>query len=108
VLERPRAAIPWLLVVGSALLAVLVGYLLFGAYLPAKQHVARLEAELRDVYAREAALHKRVAELEEQHGQRDRQLSALRAERSVLARRVAELEQALGRRRPAPPPRRRR
>jgi hypothetical protein len=77
--DRPRA-VPWLLVIGSALLALLLVYVLFGAYVPAKQHIARLEAELKEVYAREADLHRQVADLEERLEQRDKQLGALRGQ----------------------------
>jgi hypothetical protein len=78
-LSSPR--IPWLLVAGSGLLAVLLAYVLFAGYIPAKRHVERLDAELKDVYAREAALQSRVAELEERLAQRDKQLAALQAQR---------------------------
>jgi hypothetical protein len=70
--------IPWLLVAGSAMLLILLLYVLFGAYVPAKQHIEKLEAELREVYTREAALQKRVAELEDLLAERDKQIRALR------------------------------
>jgi hypothetical protein len=57
--------LPWLLLAGSALLAILFAYVLFGAYVPMKRQAARLEAELRVLYGREAALQKRVEELEQ-------------------------------------------
>ena len=90
-----RVRLPWLVVVGSGLLAVLLLYVLFGAYLPATQRVARLEAELKEVYAREAALQTRLAQQEQQHALRDRQMTALVAEREALTRRLEELQREL-------------
>lgn len=78
---RPRPQIPWLLVAGSGVLAALLAYVLFAGYIPAKRQVDRLDAELREVYAREAALQSRVADLEERLAERDREIAALRAER---------------------------
>jgi septal ring factor EnvC (AmiA/AmiB activator) len=97
--------VPWLLVAGSALLALLVLYTFFGAYLPAKQRIVRLEAELKDVYAREAALQTRLAQQEHRHALREQQVQALVAEREALAQRLEELQRELGPR--AAPPRRR-
>lgn len=85
-------AVPWLLVVGSAMLAVLLAYVLFAGYVPAKRHITSLEAELKEVYAREAALQKRVAELEDLLAQRDKQIAALQAQRSAPARRGGSAE----------------
>jgi hypothetical protein len=79
--DLTSSRIPWLLVAGSALLAALLAYVLFAGYLPAKRHVERLDAELKEVYAREAALQGRVAELEERVAQRDKQIAALQAQR---------------------------
>jgi type II secretory pathway component PulM len=79
--DRLRPTIPWLLIAGSGILAVLLAYVLFVGYIPAKRHVERLDAELKGVYAREAALQSRVAELEERLAERDRQIAALRAQR---------------------------
>src|SRR5207249_4318356 len=73
VTDAPRARLPWLLVAASALLAVLLAYTLFGGYLPAKRRVARLQRELRDVYAREADLQTKVAQNEHRYGLRERQ-----------------------------------
>ena len=47
VTDAPRARLPWLLVAASILLALLLAYTLFGAYLPAKRRVASLEREVR-------------------------------------------------------------
>lgn len=44
VADPARSGKPWLLVAASALLAVLLLYVFFGAYLPARQHGARLES----------------------------------------------------------------
>ena len=92
--------LPWLVVAGSGLLAVLLLYVLFGAYLPATQRVARLEAELKEVYAREAALQTKLAQQEQRHALRDQQMTALVAEREALARRLEELQRQLTATRP--------
>jgi septal ring factor EnvC (AmiA/AmiB activator) len=98
-----RVRMPWLLVAGSALLALLLFYVIFGAYLPAKQRIARLEAELKEVYAREAALQNRLAQQEHRHTLRDRQMQALVAEREALARRLEDLQRGLAPQAPARP-----
>lgn len=96
--DATKRRLPWLLVIASLLLAVLLGYTLFVGYLPAKQRIAGLERELKDVYAREADLDTRQA-------QRERQLQALAAERDALVQRMVELERDLAaarNRRPTP------
>ena len=93
--DRPRATIPWLLVAASVLLVAIVLYLLFGAYLPTQQRLVQIEAELREVYAREAQLLTRLERDTRQGGVRDQQLAAFTAERDALARRVEELEREL-------------
>ena len=96
--DASKRRLPWLLVIASLVLAALLGYTLFVGYLPAKQRIAGLERELKDVYTREADLDTRQA-------QRDRQLQALTAERDALAQRVVELERDLAaarNRRPTP------
>jgi hypothetical protein len=94
--------IPWLLVVGGAMLAVLLAYVLFAGYVPAKQHITRLEAELKDVYTREAALQKRVADLEDLLVLRDKQIAMLQGLRGGSGRRTEPDERAPARsRRPA-------
>ena len=93
--ERVRVRLPWLIVAGSGLLAVLLLYVLFGAYLPARQHVASLEAELKEVYAREAALETRLAQQEQRYALRDQQMAALVAEREALSRRLENLQREL-------------
>ena len=95
VTDAPRARLPWLLVAGSVLLALLLAYTLFGAYLPAKRRVASLERELREVYAREAELQTKVARNEQGHALREQQLLAVTGERDALARRMEELEREL-------------
>jgi septal ring factor EnvC (AmiA/AmiB activator) len=95
VAEAPRASLPWLLVAASVLLLVIVLYLFFGAYLPAKQRLARLEAELQQVYAREADLQSQLDQQKKAQALRERQGSALSAERDGLARRIEELEKEL-------------
>ena len=86
--DATKGRLPWLLVIASLVLAVLLGYTLFVGYLPAKQRIVGLERELKDVYTREADLDTRQA-------QRDRQLQAVMAERDALAQRVVELERDL-------------
>ena len=93
--DAPRARLPWLLVSASLLLALLLAYTLFAAYLPTKRRVAGLERELRDVYAREAELQTRLARTEQTHALREQQLLAVSAERDALARRLEELEREL-------------
>ena len=93
--DAPRARLPWLLVAASVLLAVLLAYTLFGAYLPAKRRLASLERELKDVYAREAELQTKVAKSEQTYALREQQLIAVSAERDALARRMEELEKEL-------------
>ena len=90
--DGPRGAFPWFLVVACALLALLLAYTLFVGYLPAKQRVARLERELKDLYAREADLQTKLAQNEQRHALRERQLSAVTAERDAIARRLEDLE----------------
>ncbi len=96
--DATKRRLPWLLVIASLALAALLAYTLFVGYLPAKQRIAGLERELRDVYAREA-------DVDTRHAQRDRQLQAVTAERDALALRVVELERELAavrNRRPGP------
>jgi septal ring factor EnvC (AmiA/AmiB activator) len=93
--DRPRAQLPWLLVAASVLMLVIVLYLFFGAYLPAKQRLARLEGELKEVYGREAQLQTRLAQQEKVHAVREQQTTAMSAERDALAKRIDELEREL-------------
>lgn len=86
---------PWMLVAASVLLVALLLYLLFAAYLPAKQRVARLESELRELYRREAELQTRLAQGEQRHGVREQQVTAMTAERDALVRRLEDLEREL-------------
>ena len=93
--DTPLARLPWLLVAASVLLALLLAYTLFGAYLPAKRRVNSLERELREVYAREAELQTKVARSDQSQALREQQLIAVSAERDALARRLEELEREL-------------
>jgi septal ring factor EnvC (AmiA/AmiB activator) len=90
-----RARLPWTVVGASVLLALLLAYTLFAAYLPAKTRVAQLERELKDLYAREANLEARAAQNDRRHALREQQLSAVSSERDALARRLEELEREL-------------
>ena len=101
-MDRPHVRLPWLLVAGSAMLALMLFYVVFAAYLPAKQRIARLEAEIKDVYAREAALQNQLAQQDQRHALREKQLAA---ERQALARRLENLQREL--REPKAPARRR-
>jgi septal ring factor EnvC (AmiA/AmiB activator) len=103
-MNRSHVRLPWLLVAGSAMLALLLFYVVFAAYLPAKQRIARLEAEIKDVYAREAALQNQLAQQEQRGALRERRMQALVTERDALARRLEDLERELA---PRPPARRR-
>lgn len=94
--DIPRPRFPWLLVVASVLLAVLFAYVMFGAYLPAKRQVVRLEAELKELYRREGDFEARLAQQEKSHALREQQLVALTAERDALVQRLEELERELG------------
>ena len=93
--ERPNARIPWFLVAASFALVLLVLYVLFVGYLPSKQRVAGLEAELKDLYTREAELQTKLAQQDQRSALRDRQISALTSERDTLIRRLEELEKQL-------------
>ena len=93
--DRPNAKIPWFLVAASMVLLLLVLYVLFVGYLPSKQRVAGLEAELKDLYKREADLQTRIAQQDQRYALRERQISALTTERDTLIRRLEELEKLL-------------
>jgi uncharacterized protein HemX len=95
VADVPRPRLPWLLVVACLLMALLLGYTLFGGYLPAKHRVTQLERELKDLYAREAELQTRLAQNDQRHALREQQLTAVAAERDALARRLEEVEREL-------------
>jgi septal ring factor EnvC (AmiA/AmiB activator) len=95
VADRPNARIPWFLVLASAILLLLVVYVLFVGYLPSRQRVAGLEAELKDLYKREGDLQTRIAQQDQRYALRERQISALTAERDTLIRRLEELEKLL-------------
>jgi len=96
VADRPIPRIPWFLVAASSVLLLLVLYVLFVGYLPSKQRVAGLEAELRDLYKREAELQTKLAQQDQRSAIRERQLAQVTAERDTLLRRLEELEKLLG------------
>jgi len=93
--DRPRARLSWTLVAASVLFAVLLLYVMFGGYLPAKQRVTDLERELKALYQREAELQTKLHQQEELDALRERQLAALSAERDALVKRLEELEHEL-------------
>jgi predicted Holliday junction resolvase-like endonuclease len=84
--------LPWLLVAGSLLLVVLIVYVVFGAYVPTKQRVALLEAELKQVYHREAELQTKLLQEEQASALREK---ALATERDELVRRADDLQRQL-------------
>jgi hypothetical protein len=101
--DGSRASFPWFLVAASVLLTGLLAYTLFAGYLPAKQRVARLERELKDLYAREAELQNKLAQSDQRQAARELELATITADRDAMARRLEELERegsnAPGRRR---------
>ena len=102
VVDQPRPSLPWMLVASSVLLLAITLYLFFGAYLPAKQRLTRLELELKQVYAREAQLETKLAQQDKLGALRQQQTTALTTERDALAKRIEDLEKELaksGRRR---------
>jgi type II secretory pathway component PulM len=86
--DQPRRSLPWMLVAASVLLLAITLYLFFGAYLPAKQRLGRLEVELREIYAREAQLQTKLSQQDKLYGLREQQVRALTTERDALARRL--------------------
>lgn len=90
-----RGRFPWVLVVASVILAALLTYTLFWGLVPARQRVASLESELKTLYAREAELQTRLAQLEQRGAGRDQALNALTTERDMLRGRLADLERQL-------------
>ena len=86
-----------MLVAASVLLLAITLYLFFGAYLPAKQRLARLELELKQVYAREAQLETKLAQQDKLTAMRQQQAQALTTERDALAKRIEDLEKQLAR-----------
>ena len=88
-----------MLVAASVLLLLITLYLFFAAYLPAKQRLARLELELKQVYAREAQLQTKLAQQDKLTAMRQQQVTSVTTERDALARRLEEIEKELARRR---------
>jgi len=95
--EQPRVSLPWMLVAASVLLLLLTLYLFFGAYLPAKQRLTRLELELKQLYAHEAQMQTKLAQQDKLYALRQQQVTALSTERDALARRLEDLEKELAR-----------
>jgi type II secretory pathway component PulM len=69
--DRPPATFPWLLIAASVLLVLVILYVLFVGYLPAKQRIAGLEAELKDLYRREAELQTKIAQQDQRYSVRE-------------------------------------
>ncbi len=86
---------PWLLIVATLLMAGVLAYVLLGAYIPSKQRMAGLEAEVKDVYQKEAELQSQLAQALQKNAVLQQQLVALAGERASLVRRTQELEQEL-------------
>jgi hypothetical protein len=95
VADQPRNTLPWMLVASSVLLLAICLYLFFGVHLPAKQRLVRLESELKQVYAREAALQSKMAQQDKTYALREQQAAAMTAERDGLVKRIEELEREL-------------
>src|SRR5205085_8922253 len=93
--DQSRSTLPWTLVVASVALLAITLYLFFGAYLPAKQRLARLESELKQVYARESQLQTKLDQQSKTYAVGAQQVTALSGERDALARRIEELEKEL-------------
>ena len=60
--SAPPRGRPWLLIASALVLLVMLVYVLLGAYLPSRQRLADLEAELRGVYQKEAELQTQLAQ----------------------------------------------
>jgi septal ring factor EnvC (AmiA/AmiB activator) len=95
----PPARRPWLLIIAALVMALLLAYVLLGAYLPAKQRMTGLEAEIKQVYQKEVELQTQLAQSLQRIAFLEQRITALTAERDALARRTQELEQQLSRRR---------
>ena len=89
--DRPGTKLSWTLVAASVLFAVLLLYVMFVGYLPAKRRMAGLELELKELYQHEAELQTKI----QAQAVRERQLATLSAERDALAKRVEALEREL-------------
>lgn len=86
---------PWLLISAALVLAVVLTYVLLGAYIPGRQRMAGLEAEIKEVYQKEAELQTQLAQSLQRNALLQQQVTALTAERDALAQRTQELEQQL-------------
>ncbi len=86
---------PWLLVAAALALAVLLAYVLLGAYIPSRQRLAGLEAEIKEVYQKEADLQAQLAQSLQRIALLQQQVTALTAERDGLLQRAQALEQEL-------------
>ena len=93
--EASRPAFPWLLVAASLILTVLLGYTLFVGYLPAKHRIARLERELKDLYAREAELQTKLVASDQRQSTRETEFVSAVAERDAIARRLENLQREM-------------
>ena len=89
--DRPGTKLSWTLVAASVLFAVLLLYVMFVGYLPAKRRMAGLELELKELYQHEAELQTKI----QAQAVRERQVATLSAERDALAKRVEALEREL-------------
>jgi hypothetical protein len=86
---------PWFLIGASVVLALLLVYVIVGAYMPSRQHLASLEAEVQAVYRKEADLQGRLEQAQQRTTQLQKELSAITGERDALVLRIRELERAL-------------
>src|SRR5574337_1391875 len=91
----PPAGRPWLLIAAALVLAGVLAYVLLGAYIPSRHRMAGLEAEIKEVYQKEADLQTQLARSLQRNELLQQQLAALAAERAGLVRLTQELEQEL-------------
>jgi len=83
--ERPRR--PWLLVVASLMLVVLVG-VVWGKWSESRNEADQLRAELKQVYREAEGLRTQAVQAEQRVDLLEQQVRALRAERTDLLQRM--------------------
>ena len=95
--ERPRR--PWLLVVASLMLVVLVA-VVWGKWAESRNEADQLRAEIKQVYREAEGLRTQAVQAEQRAGLLEQQVRSLRAERTDLLQRL----EAAGVEKPAPAP----
>ncbi len=104
--ERPRR--PWLLMVASLMLVVLVA-VVWGKWSESRTEADQLRAEVKQVYREAEALRTQAVQAEQRVALLDQQIRALRTERTELLQRLesAGVEKpAAAKPKPAPPAKR--